>query len=154
MATISVVTSHLDRAEDVFLIELRRGEAFPWPFNFTDHADDAPEDDEGTPHDTSGWTIECKAEFYTGAYTTGGNPSNLVVDESTPVRNMSITAVDASAGTWMLEIPRDIYPHRVDPNLTRNVPMAILFITINQGGMPPVIDVEIGYLVFRRGPPA
>lgn len=109
-------------------IEIYTGEAYTFPFSFTDSL--------GNPINCTGWTLGTSAKFYTAAditYTTTSqiNIGNLTLNSPQPSTgagtysaNLTSQFTVASAGTGYMYIPADLTGGTGSPNPTPTITLA------------------------------
>ena len=112
----------------------------------------------GSPLDTTGWAMTANAEYYKAdvAEAVTGDTitlaiSNFMIDTTTAARMLTIAAVDASNGRWSIHIPSDLYAGNIPVDMSADVPVVAICITMTAPGADPVIRRFRHLIVVRRG---
>ena len=139
--TLLATTSHFGQLVPLVAEELRQADEFD--------LDVVILDDEGAVVDlTGGSIVERYAEFYYVSVSGQSIGSSFTPIADLPNRVLDAAIHDAPNGVIRVRIPEDLYPREVDPNLTADVPMAVVWLKTLVGteerGFPTL-------LVFRRG---
>ena len=117
-------------ADNVAVLEIIQGEQQIWSGTFTD--------DDGAVNITN-FTLEATAKYFTANLIKSGQSYIVQPDTVKPIEpapaqaTIEIEATDAATGEFQFVIPDDLYTEKFNPDLTTDVPIAVILFRYTTG---------------------
>ena len=117
-------------ADNVALLEIIQGEQQIWSGQFTD--------DDGAV-DITNFALEASAKYFTADLIKSGQTYLVEPDSVKPIAPapqaaaIDIAATDAATGKFQFVIPDNLYTAEFTPDLTKEVPMAVILFRYTTG---------------------